>query len=104
MSYAVGNRPLSIRDFRRAVFDENPGGNGSNFRQDFHRESLVGKCLSLIVPHNIVLLLFDTTQYSMYVCMVITYSKSMDQPGKVANPSRGQMNRENQYFPVPVCA
>ena len=24
-----------------------------------------------------------------------TYSKSMDQPGKVANPARGQLNREN---------
>ena len=23
-----------------------------------------------------------------------TYSKSMDQPGKVANPARGQLNRE----------
>ena len=30
-----------------------------------------------------------------YVCMVITYSKSKDQPGKVANPARGQLNREN---------
>ena len=36
-----------------------------------------------------------------YVCMVITYmvtyilySKSLDQPGKVANPARGQLNRE----------
>ena len=38
----------------------------------------------------------------MYVCMVITYSKSMDQPGKVANPARGQLNRENKYFPVSV--
>ena len=28
-------------------------------------------------------------------CMVITYSKSKDQPGKVANPARGQLNREN---------
>ena len=27
--------------------------------------------------------------------MAITYSKSMDQPGKVANPARGQLNREN---------
>ena len=37
----------------------------------------------------------------MYVCMVITYySKSMDQPGKVANPARGQLNMENEYFPV----
>ena len=26
----------------------------------------------------------------------------MDQPGKVANPARGQLNRENEYFPVPV--
>ena len=37
------------------------------------------------------------------VCMVITYSKSKDQPGKVANPARGQLNRKNEYnFPVPV--
>ena len=33
-----------------------------------------------------------------------TCSKSMDQPGKVANPARGQLNRENQYFPVRVRA
>ena len=39
-----------------------------------------------------------------YVRMVITYNKSMDQPGKVANPARGQLNRENEYFPVRVCA
>ena len=31
----------------------------------------------------------------MYVCMVITYSRVMDQLGKVANPARGQLNREN---------
>ena len=30
----------------------------------------------------------------MYVCIVITYSKGEDQPGKVANPARGQLNRE----------
>ena len=48
----------------------------------------------------------------MYVCMYVfmyvyiftTYSKSMDQPTKVANPARGQLNRENEYFPVPVRA
>ena len=28
----------------------------------------------------------------------------MDQPGKVANPARGQLNRESEYFPVPVRA
>ena len=33
-----------------------------------------------------------------------TYSKSMDQPGKVANPARGQLKRENEYSPVPVRA
>ena len=40
----------------------------------------------------------------MYVCIVITYSKGKDQPGKVANPARGQLNRENEYFFVPVRA
>ena len=40
----------------------------------------------------------------MYVCMAITYSKGKDQPGKVANPARGQLNRENEYSPVPVRA
>ena len=31
----------------------------------------------------------------MYVCMCgYTYSKSMDQPGKVANSARGQLNRK----------
>ena len=33
-----------------------------------------------------------------------TYSKSMDQPGKVANPARDQLNREDEYFPVRVRA
>ena len=27
-----------------------------------------------------------------------TYDKSMDQPGKVASPARGQLNRKNEYF------
>ena len=26
----------------------------------------------------------------------------MDQPGKVANPARGQLNRENEYVPIRV--
>ena len=41
----------------------------------------------------------------MYVSMVThTASKCMDQPGKVANPARGQLNRENECFPVRVRA
>ena len=40
-----------------------------------------------------------TTHVCMYVCMYgNTYSKSMDQPGKVANPARGQLNRKNDNF------
>ena len=31
-----------------------------------------------------------------------TYSKSKDQPGKVANSACGQLNKENQHFPVHV--
>ena len=27
----------------------------------------------------------------------------MDQPGKVANPARGQLNRENGYYSHTVC-
>ena len=30
--------------------------------------------------------------------MVITYSKRIDQPGKVANPARGQLNKEISPF------
>ena len=33
----------------------------------------------------------------MHVCMVITYSKGKDQPGKVANSVRRQLNRENEF-------
>ena len=43
------------------------------------------------------------------VFIVITYteyssSKSKDQPNKVANSARGQLNRKNKYFPVRVRA
>ena len=31
----------------------------------------------------------------LYILYGHTYSKSMDQPGKVANPARGQLNKEN---------
>ena len=34
----------------------------------------------------------------------LSYSKSMERPGKVAIPARGQLNRENEYFPVRVRA
>ena len=40
----------------------------------------------------------------MYVSPYCTYSKSMDQLGKVANLARGQLDRENVYFPLRVRA
>ena len=47
--------------------------------------------------HLPVLLLYVQVEY---VCM---YShQSADQPGKVAKPARGQLNRDDEYFPVPV--
>ena len=36
--------------------------------------------------------------------MMMIYGRSMDQPGEVTNPARGQLNRENGYFPVRVRA
>ena len=42
---------------------------------------------------------------TMYVCMYCHHIyQSMNQPGKVANPARGQLNRENEHSPVPVRA
>ena len=41
----------------------------------------------------------------MIITHIYIYSKSKDQPGKVANPDRaGQLSRENEYFSVPVRA
>ena len=33
-----------------------------------------------------------------------TYSKSIAQPGRVASPARGKLNRKNEYLPVRVRA
>ena len=45
------------------------------------------------------------TDINNHICMYVhTYSKSMDQPGKVANPCRGQLNKENEYSSVRVRA
>ena len=36
--------------------------------------------------------------------IIILHIYIYDQPGKVANPARGQLSKENEYFPVPVRA
>ena len=42
----------------------------------------------------------------LYVCIIYGHhtKQSMDQPGKVANPARSQLNRENECSPAPVCS
>ena len=52
-------------------------------------------------PQQALLLLVGMYRIVMYGH---TFSKSMDQPGKVASPVRGQLNRKNEYFPVRVRA
>ena len=59
----------------------------------------------------------DITVHSMYIYVllrswyimctdtaVVTHCKNMDQPGKVANPARSQLNMETENFPVRVRA
>ena len=54
---------------------------------------------------NVVLVDASVTCTVMYVCGYSqNFQQSMDQPGMVINPARGQLNRENEYFPVPVRA
>ena len=52
-------------------------------------------CLSPVVkgPQNIFV--FVRGHPMKRVMCGHTYSKSIDQPGMVANPTRGQLNREN---------
>ena len=49
-----------------------------------------------------------STKYLSRVCTVthiLSKKSNMDRPGKVVNPARrGQLNRENEYFPVRVRA
>ena len=49
---------------------------------------------------SILPVLYRRTLGDIRVCTVI----AMDQPGKVANPARGQLNRKNEDFPVPIRA
>ena len=62
--------------------------------------------MRLSFPHPLMVWSGHVERYRQcnYVCMVITYRKGFDQPGKVANPARGQLNKEKQYFPVRVGA
>ena len=54
-----------------------------------------------------IMCMYSSSSTGYYVCTYVWswhIAEGMDQPGKVANPVRGQLNRENEYFPVPVRA
>ena len=47
----------------------------------------------------------STQDMEVYVYVWSSHiAEYVDQPGKVANPARGQLNRKNEYSPVPVRA
>ena len=57
-------------------------------------------------PCPVVMAIHINTALQTYCCSYTymhvwshIYSKSMDQPVKVANPARGQLNGENEHFP-----
>ena len=79
---------------KRGALRSELDGNPAEWRAIWSREDpcFMGTILTLFSP-------------CMYVCIYgHTNSKSMDQPGKVAHPACGQLNRENEYFPVRVQA
>ena len=62
-----------------------------------------------MLPHRVIIIISGRNPTLSCTLALITmyghtYSKSMDQPSKVANPVRGQLNRGNEYFPVRVRA
>ena len=58
---------------------------------------------AVIVVHLAVHRSTTVLVYRVNTLLLVTYVQLvMDQPGKVANPARGQLNRENEYFPVRV--
>ena len=68
----------------------------------FGVRGILNVMLSLLILQYQVLVVLST----MYVCMYVWSSHIAEygQPGEVANPARGQLNRENSYSPVPVRA
>ena len=64
--------------------------------------------MAINVVYRITVGLPPTLCMAAHICMLCMYvhhiQQSMDQPGKVANPARGQLNRENEYSSVPVRA
>ena len=49
-----------------------------------------------------VLCMYICMYVCVYIYMAITYNKDKDQPGMIARPTRGQLNKENELSPVTV--
>ena len=64
-----------------------------------YREYISIAAFMVYNTHLPVLLLYVQVQY---VCMYSHQSAAL--LGKVTKPARGQLNREDEYFPVPVRA
>ena len=58
----------------------------------YTKSSILAKALLRVA--RVLYIVFDYSGIYIYACIVIPYSKSMDQPFKVANPARGQLNRK----------
>ena len=76
-----------------------------------HRASKPQGSSERVLPWQVTMdqLIFASLSHTHYwyevgMLKVPASSKSMDQPGKVANPAHGQLNRENEYSPVRVRA
>ena len=70
-----------------------------------HRASKPQGSSERVLPWQITMdqLIFASLSHTHY-WYEVGMLKVPDQPGKVANPARGQLNRENEYSPVPVRA
>ena len=66
------------------------------------QRALVQECVVFLVTVVFFTLTDRAATISMYVWS--SHTTEYDQPGKVANPARGQLIRENEYSPVPVRA
>ena len=53
---------------------------------------------------NLLKVMINSQQQRLLCIYGHHIKQEKDQPGKVASPARGQLNRENEYFPVLVRA
>ena len=91
--HAIAYRWRSLPRVRRHWASKPQGSSERVLPWQVTKEQLLCACL----PH-----IHYWYEVGMYVCIYShTYSKSMDQPGKVANRARGQLNREKNIFPCP---